>query len=70
MKPKNKDFIFLVMRKAGLADADATDVCCATTLTAQKAEELCGVYEQELVDRGFLKGDFHFYVNTQIYYDE
>lgn len=70
MKPKNKDFIFLVVRRSGLATIDAEDVVCAATRTPNKAEELCGVYEQELLDAGLKKGDFTFYVQTQIYYDE
>jgi len=70
MKLKNKDYIFLVVRKSGLATIDAEDIVCATTRTSEKAEELCGVYEQELLDAGLKKGDFTFYVQAQIYYDE
>jgi hypothetical protein len=68
MKLKNKDFIFTVMRSE--RDPKIHHVLCATTRTPEKAEELCGVYEQEMLDRGCQEGDYMFYVNAQTFYDE
>ena len=68
MKLKNKDWIFLVMRSE--ANPSVHHVVCAATRTYEKAEELCGVYEQDMLDKGCVKGDYHFYATAQSYYDE
>lgn len=63
---KNKDTLYLVVRVD--FKYESRNIVCAITRTHERALELCGRYQQELIDHGITHYDF--YVHGQTYYDE
>jgi hypothetical protein len=58
---KHKQTVYLVIR-------EDDEVCCAVTRTEERAQELCGQYEQQYRDHAH--ATFNFYVMGQTFYDE
>lgn len=62
---KNKAHLWVVLRH----DFSGQDIVVASCLTAEKADELVGEYEQQFSDLGIPKEQSYFYTTLTIFYD-
>lgn len=69
--PKHRETIFCVVRTAWQRETNefVWPVICASCMSLERAEELKGKYEQEILESG-LSEYFQFRVQTTSYYDE
>lgn len=61
----NKATLYAVMR---FVEGQRDTVCCFCK-TLERAEELCGEYEQKYRDEGWESSSFYFYPVANIFYD-